>query len=80
MLHEFYEAEGQQLTSKQNVRLLDPFLEEMDPVLKEHISNASVNAPQTAVSFANSTNYGVQQGTGSGTVTNNFGYKRPGFT
>lgn len=69
------EEEGRELTSDENVPLLEPCVAEQDPALDAAIK--SHRAPTSQIfnaSFARSTNHGgLQQGQAFGNQTNNFG-------
>ncbi|KAL8947778.1 MAG: hypothetical protein Q9222_005976 [Ikaeria aurantiellina] len=69
--------EGKELALNENVGLLEPLVIEHDPVLSEVIKEGKQAAFSSHhTSFNNSTNYGSQQGSNSGTQTFNFGDRK----
>ena len=68
------EEEGSELASDEDVALLAPLIEELDPELSKAIQSKSLRQSQHFnITFAGSRNYGLQQGYFSGQQTNNFG-------
>ncbi|KAL8715721.1 MAG: hypothetical protein Q9220_000388 [cf. Caloplaca sp. 1 TL-2023] len=69
--------EGKDLASNEHMGLLEPIVAEHDPMLNEMIKESKQAASSTYhTSFNNSTNYGSQQGSNSGTQTFNFGNRQ----
>lgn len=76
-LKKLYEEEGQELAHDENVGLLQPLVAEEDPDLNDAIEANGKTASQTYNAyFGGSTNYGLQQGSFTGSQTNNFGQRQ----